>query len=96
MLISALLRVVVCGACLCLVVCVPIQEYIKVTNFTKPTRDLKKELLNSPFDLSSEQKRMIAQLHDLLSKIFVLDPAQRISVEDALRHEFITSMTSTA
>jgi len=67
------------------------KEYIKVTNITKATRDLKEELLNSPYESNVDERQMILQLHDLLSKIFVLDPSQRITVDDALRHPFIIS-----
>ena len=58
----------------------------------KATREIKDELLTSPFDLSSEEKRMIYHLNDLLSQIFTFDPVQRISPEDALRHPFITGV----
>ncbi len=56
--------------------------------FTKATRDLKGEMLNSPYELSTEEKRMASLLYDLLAQIFVLDPEKRISPEDALRHPF--------
>eukprot|EP01116_Phalansterium_solitarium_P019066 TRINITY_DN522_c0_g1_i2.p3 TRINITY_DN522_c0_g1~~TRINITY_DN522_c0_g1_i2.p3 ORF type:complete len:114 (+),score=39.69 TRINITY_DN522_c0_g1_i2:741-1082(+) len=66
------------------------KEYIKPTVFQKPTRDLKEELIDTAADLSSEEKRMILQLHDLLIKMFVLDPANRLTIEEALHHPFIT------
>jgi len=67
------------------------KEYVKITNITKPLRDLKEELLNSPFELKPEEKNAVLQLHDLLSKILVVDPTNRITVEEALRHPFILS-----
>ena len=65
------------------------KELTQITPITKPIRDLKTELLNSPYELTQEEKRMVLLLHDLLSKIFTLDPNQRISPEDALKHPFI-------
>jgi serine/threonine protein kinase len=62
---------------------------VKPITFIKPTRDLKKELLSAPFDMTVDDKKLCLQLHDLLMQIFVIDPNQRISVEDALRHPFI-------
>jgi elongation factor P--beta-lysine ligase len=62
-----------------------------MTTFSGPTRDLKEELLNASYEANADEKRMILQLHDLLSQIFVLDPAHRITVEQALRHPFIIS-----
>jgi len=67
------------------------KEYVKLVTFSKPSRDLKEELLASPYEMSIEDKRMIVQLHDLLNKIFVFDPSQRITVEDALAHPFFNS-----
>jgi serine/threonine protein kinase len=49
---------------------------------------LKSELLNSPYELSADEKRLALLLHDLLAQIFVLDPEKRITPEDALRHPF--------
>jgi len=64
------------------------KEYIKVCQITQSTRDLKGELLNSPYQLSEDEKKMLINLHDLLMKIFVFDPSRRISVNDALKHPF--------
>jgi len=64
------------------------KEYVKPTNFATPMRDLKEELLNSRFELSAEEKQMVINLCDLLSKIFVIDPASRITVDDALHQPF--------
>ena len=38
------------------------------------------------------QTRELVQMHDFLSKIFVLDPEKRISIDDALDHPFIAMM----
>jgi serine/threonine-protein kinase PRP4 len=37
-----------------------------------------------------EDPKLLSSFKDLLDKIFVLDPAKRISVEQALSHPFIT------
>eukprot|EP01114_Cavostelium_apophysatum_P013047 TRINITY_DN3077_c0_g1_i2.p1 TRINITY_DN3077_c0_g1~~TRINITY_DN3077_c0_g1_i2.p1 ORF type:complete len:702 (+),score=197.94 TRINITY_DN3077_c0_g1_i2:235-2340(+) len=69
------------------------KDYVKIHSFQKATRDIKDELLNSsPYELDAEEKRLIVQLWELLSQMLVLDPAQRISVEEALRHPFIASL----
>lgn len=65
-------------------------------SFTKPTRDLKEDLLRAPYEISAEEKRMILQLHDLLSQMLTLDPGQRISVEEALKHPFFTTPSQTS
>lgn len=36
-----------------------------------------------------QAQRTVNQLADLLEKIFVLDPTQRITVSDALKHPFV-------
>jgi len=66
------------------------KDYIKLINITKPTRDLKEELLSVSADLDSEEKKMVLQLHDLLSRMLILDPVMRITVESALHHPFIS------
>jgi len=56
---------------------------------------LKEELINcSPFELSGDEKRLILHLHDLLSQMLILDPFNRITVEDALRHPFFNNSSS--
>lgn len=38
---------------------------------------------------TSVEKRKLQHLHDLLQKLFTLDPAQRLRVEQALHHPFV-------
>ena len=40
--------------------------------------------------LTEEHKRKVLQLKDLLDKCLMLDPAKRISLNQALTHPFIT------
>jgi hypothetical protein len=58
-------------------------------SFSKPTRDLKSELLSGPHELSSEDRTLVYQLNDLLTQILQIDPTRRITVEEALRHPFL-------
>lgn len=53
----------------------------------KVTRDLAKELKKS---ISNERK--LTQLKELLDRMLMLDPAQRISISDALKHDFIQEL----
>nr|VZI38975.1 unnamed protein product [Spirometra erinaceieuropaei] len=52
------------------------------------TRDLLSDLTDDPH-LTSPILRKMNQFRDLLEKILVLDPARRISLNDALQHPFI-------
>jgi serine/threonine protein kinase len=54
-------------------------------------RDLKNEILSGNTSYSSEEKQALQSFYDLLAKIFVWDPKQRISVEQALQHPFFAS-----
>jgi len=64
------------------------REYIHPVSINEPTRDIKTELLakQNPEDIPK-----VLQLHDLLQKAFTLDPYKRLSVEEALKHPFLTS-----
>lgn len=42
-----------------------------------------------PNDNNQNSRRKAAEARDLLSKMLVIDPEQRISVDRALRHEYI-------
>ncbi|CAK1551442.1 unnamed protein product [Leptosia nina] len=53
------------------------------------TRDLHKELKRSRKDMTTGEVKKIGQLKDLLDKMLMLDPSQRISVSDCLRHPFV-------
>jgi len=63
------------------------QSYIKRVVITKPTRDLKAELLES---LHAEEAQL-ALLADLLDKCLTFSPQHRITPEAALRHPFLCS-----
>ncbi|XP_055702467.1 uncharacterized protein LOC129801435 [Phlebotomus papatasi] len=64
------------------------REKIVVQSVIKPTRDLQQELIADQ-NLPDDQHRKVTQLKDLLEKLFVLDPAKRISLNQALAHPFI-------
>lgn len=53
------------------------------------TRDLNEELKNSYQNLTSKEENKLIQLKDLLDKMLMLDPGQRLSVTDCLKHPFI-------
>ena len=57
--------------------------------FTNPTSDLMHVLLPHGHKLPDEELAGVRELKDLLSKMFVLDPAKRISVEEAMAHPFL-------
>lgn len=54
----------------------------------KPTRDLQSELVAGQA-LPADQLRKVTQLKDLLDKALAIDPAKRISLNNALTHPFI-------
>lgn len=55
-----------------------------------PTKDLLPDLLagQQQFLYPDECQRKIAQLNDLLDKIIVWEPAERLSLDDAMAHQF--------
>lgn len=66
------------------------QEKIVVQTVIKSVRDLHQELIADQ-NLPEDQLKKVGQLKDLLEKIFALDPAKRISLNQALAHPFIQS-----
>lgn len=54
----------------------------------KPSRDLQQELISDQ-NLPEDQHRKVTQLRDLLEKVFSIDSAKRISLNQALAHNFI-------
>ncbi|GAB0099841.1 serine/threonine-protein kinase prp4 [Sergentomyia squamirostris] len=64
------------------------REKIVVQTVIKASRDLQQELIADQ-NLPDDQHRKVTQLKDLLEKLFVLDPAKRISLNQALAHPFI-------
>lgn len=53
-----------------------------------PTKDLLADLVGGQ-RLPEEQRKKIMQLKDMLDGILMLDPAKRISINQALQHSFI-------
>ena len=52
------------------------------------TKDLLADLIGYQV-LPDDQMRKVTQLKDLLEKVLILDPAKRISINQALAHPFI-------
>lgn len=63
-------------------------KVIEVCNCST-TRDLLKELKKSNKNFSLGEQKKLTQLKDQLDKMLTLDPNQRLSVSDCLRHAFI-------
>ncbi|KAJ8925182.1 hypothetical protein NQ315_001367 [Exocentrus adspersus] len=64
------------------------REKIVVMSVVKVTRDLQSELVAGQA-LPTDQLRKVTQLKDLLEKALAIDPAKRISLNNALTHPFI-------
>ena len=61
----------------------------KVTTISNiQQRDLLEVLVGNQ-RFSEDMKRKVGQLKDLLDKIFMLDPAKRLSLNQCLSHSFI-------
>lgn len=61
-----------------------------LTKIVKPTRDLYSEMkMHMQENASDYEKKKLVQLADLLEKMFILDHERRITVEEALRHNFL-------
>ncbi|KAF0689967.1 Aste57867_18611 [Aphanomyces stellatus] len=60
---------------------------VRMLSNVTATRDLNAALLAAKSQ--SDEKKMVLDLKDLLDKIFHVDPAKRITVEDALKHPFV-------
>lgn len=54
----------------------------------KSCRNLQQELIADQ-NLPEDQHRKVTQLRDLLDSLFALDPAKRLSLNQALAHSFI-------
>jgi serine/threonine-protein kinase PRP4 len=56
----------------------------------RPTKDVAAKLLAHDRNLGERERKMVAQLGDLLDKMFTFEPEKRITVAQALAHPFIT------
>ena len=54
-----------------------------------PSRDLQTELISGQH-LPDDQYRKVVQLRDLIDKCLMLDPAKRMTINQALTHPFLT------
>lgn len=63
-------------------------KVVEITNITT-SRDLYKELKKCSQNLTASEEKKITHLKDLLEKMLILDPNQRLSVTDCLKHPFI-------
>lgn len=64
------------------------REKVVVMSVVKVTRDLQSELVAGQA-LPADQLKKVTQLKDLLEKALAIDPAKRISLNNALTHPFI-------
>ncbi|XP_072267870.1 serine/threonine-protein kinase PRP4 homolog isoform X2 [Pyxicephalus adspersus] len=64
------------------------REKVTVMSTINPTKDLLADLIGCQ-RLPEEQRKKVHQLKDLLDQILMLDPAKRISINQALQHPFI-------
>lgn len=62
-----------------------------VTVPQKPKKDLKEIMLAAA---EPGERKLSILLADLLGKMFIVDPSRRISVANALKHEFFTADVS--
>lgn len=63
------------------------KEFIKPTVITKPSVNIKEEVVPSG---TPDEQKLPLQLYDLLTKILVWDPKQRITPDEALKHPFLS------
>ncbi|KAB5533086.1 hypothetical protein PHYPO_G00127690 [Pangasianodon hypophthalmus] len=64
------------------------REKVTMMSTINPTKDLLADLVGGQ-RLPEEQRKKVMQLKDLLDGILMLDPAKRISINQALQHSFI-------
>lgn len=66
------------------------QEVVKRYLYTeKPTKDLKEMLLGDLPRPEPDEMKRVDSLCDFLGKALMLDPAKRLTVEQALQHPFL-------
>ncbi|XP_039609267.1 pre-mRNA processing factor 4Bb isoform X2 [Polypterus senegalus] len=64
------------------------REKVTVMSTINPTKDLLADMIGCQ-RLPEDQRKKVIQLKDLLDQILMLDPAKRISINQALQHPFI-------
>lgn len=64
------------------------QEKVTVISTMNPTKDLLADMIGGQ-RLPEDQRKKVMQLKDLLDGTLMLDPAKRISINQALQHPFI-------
>lgn len=65
-----------------------LQEKVTVMSTINPTKDLLADMIGGQ-RLPEDQRKKVMQLKDLLDGTLMLDPAKRISINQALQHPFI-------
>uniref|UniRef100_A0A8C1ZQ63 Serine/threonine-protein kinase PRP4 homolog n=1 Tax=Cyprinus carpio TaxID=7962 RepID=A0A8C1ZQ63_CYPCA len=66
----------------------PNKEKVTVMSTINPTKDLSMDMVGRQA-LPEDQRKKVVQLKDLLDQILMLDPAKRITINQALQHPFI-------
>uniref|UniRef100_A0A8C2D3G6 Serine/threonine-protein kinase PRP4 homolog n=1 Tax=Cyprinus carpio TaxID=7962 RepID=A0A8C2D3G6_CYPCA len=66
----------------------PNKEKVTVMSTINPTKDLLADMIGGQ-RLPDDQRKKVMQLKDLLDGTLMLDPAKRISINQALQHPFI-------
>nr|XP_055057796.1 serine/threonine-protein kinase PRP4 homolog [Misgurnus anguillicaudatus]XP_055057797.1 serine/threonine-protein kinase PRP4 homolog [Misgurnus anguillicaudatus]XP_055057798.1 serine/threonine-protein kinase PRP4 homolog [Misgurnus anguillicaudatus]XP_055057799.1 serine/threonine-protein kinase PRP4 homolog [Misgurnus anguillicaudatus]XP_055057800.1 serine/threonine-protein kinase PRP4 homolog [Misgurnus anguillicaudatus] len=64
------------------------REKVTVMSTINPTKDLLKDMVGRQA-LPEDQRKKVIQLKELLDQILMLDPAKRITINQALQHSFI-------
>uniref|UniRef100_A0A672PAA3 Serine/threonine-protein kinase PRP4 homolog n=1 Tax=Sinocyclocheilus grahami TaxID=75366 RepID=A0A672PAA3_SINGR len=64
------------------------REKVTVMSTINPTKDLSMDMVGRQA-LPEDQRKKVVQLKDLLDQILILDPAKRITINQALQHPFI-------
>ncbi|XP_066536803.1 serine/threonine-protein kinase PRP4 homolog isoform X2 [Hoplias malabaricus] len=64
------------------------REKVTVMSSINPTKDLLTDMVGRQ-RLPEDQRKKVVQLKDLLDQILVLEPAKRISINQALQHPYI-------
>lgn len=65
-----------------------LQEKVTVMSSINSTKDLLNDMVGRQ-RLPEDQRKKVVQLKDLIDQILVLDPAKRISINQALQHPYI-------